>query len=72
MSLCPWNGFPCDCTTFPWTVDGLIPRRCEANMGLDMVPVRRVRQPLKALHQLWVREIANRTYDPEDPKWDVR
>jgi len=41
-------------------------------MGLDMVPVRRVRQPLKALHQLWVREIANRTYDPEDPKWDVR
>lgn len=72
MPNCPWNGFPCDCDSFPWKVDGLIPQRCEKNMGLDMVQARAVRPPLKALHQRYIKEIANKTYDPDDPKWDVR
>jgi hypothetical protein len=72
MANCPWNGYPCTCTDFPYKVDGLIPKRCQTNMGLDMVPVRAVHPSLKALHQLWLREIANKTYNPDDPKWDVR
>jgi hypothetical protein len=72
MSACPWNGQACDCQDFPWKVDGLIPLKCQKNIGLDMVPVRAVRPPLKALHQLWLREIANKTYNPDDPKWDIR
>lgn len=25
---CPWVGLPCECEKFPWTNDGLIPKRC--------------------------------------------
>lgn len=68
----PWNGYPCDCTDFPYKRDGLVPNRCQKDMGLDMVPVRAVDASLRVLHQLWLREIANKTYDPDDPKWNVR
>ena len=30
--LCPWSGCECNCQTFPWKVDNLIPERCERLM----------------------------------------
>jgi hypothetical protein len=72
MPQCPWNGQNCDCGSFPYRIDGLIPKACEANMGLDMIPVRSVRPPLKALHKQWLSEMKSKTYDPMDPKWSVR
>lgn len=69
---CPWSGSRCSCEAFPWTVDSLIPRRCEMGMPIDLIPLRKVRPPLKALHALYISELENGTYDPTDPKWAIR
>jgi len=72
VQYCPWTGSKCTCTTFPWTVDNLIPRRCEMGISLDLIPLRKVRQPLKALYEIYKAELENGTYDYTDPKWAVR
>jgi hypothetical protein len=72
MARCPWNGQTCACQTFPYRVDGLIPKQCEHDIGLDMIPVRSVRPALKALHKRYLEEISNKKYNPADPKWDAR
>ena len=30
--MCPWSGLNCQCQTFPWKVNRLIPERCERLM----------------------------------------
>jgi hypothetical protein len=68
---CSWTGYPCDCTSFPYKEDGLIPAKCEQRITLDMIPLRSVNPKLKALHKQYLRELELNTYDHEDPKWGL-
>jgi hypothetical protein len=69
MTLCSWTGKSCSCGTFPYRRDGLLPLECEKRVSLDMIHIRSVRPPLKALYQLYLQELKNETYNPKDLKW---
>jgi hypothetical protein len=63
---------PCQCVKFPFTVDAVIPIECERRTTIDMAGIRKVRPALKKLHELYLAELQNETYDPADPKWHAR
>lgn len=57
MPRCPWNGSTCDCGSFPDTVNGLVPERCESGLSLGMMAAKsisgRVRPAALAVYTAW-------------------
>ena len=57
MTRCPWNGTECGCGSFPDTVNGLMPERCEAGLSLGMMAAKstssRVRPEALAVYTAW-------------------
>ncbi len=46
MTLCGWCGLACNCTDFPWKVNGFIPEKCEKKIQHEipyLIPLRAVR-----------------------------
>jgi len=44
-SLCPWCGLPCDCTEFPYIIDGVIPIKCGERIVKELpylYPIRKI------------------------------
>lgn len=58
---CPWGGLPCDCSTFPYLRNGIVPTKCEAQMPDEILGVRKVSEVGKARHRVYLAELeANR------------
>jgi hypothetical protein len=69
---CPWTGSNCDCDSFPYTRDGLIPATCEFKLiegSIALVPVRKVSMAAIRLYKEWViAEAARRKAEKEAQK----
>ena len=56
-TLCCWGGLPCDCTVFPWTWNGLIPTKCEAQMPDQLLGLREVSAAGKDKYRRYLAEL---------------
>lgn len=57
MVRCPWGGLPCDCNKFPWLENGLVPQRCENQMPLALLGLRKVSLAGVARYNKYVAEL---------------
>ena len=57
MMLCCWGGLPCDCTSFPWTENGIVPSKCEVQMPDQILGVRKVSAAGRERYRLYLAEL---------------
>jgi hypothetical protein len=76
MTNCPWGGLPCDCTTFPYLKNGIVPIKCEEQMPDELLGLRKVSDAGKKRYAFYRGEMAGRDekkslkdnpYKPSDP-----
>lgn len=51
---CPWGGLPCNCESFPWLQNGLIPMKCENQMPLALLGLRKVSDKGKRRYEAYL------------------
>jgi hypothetical protein len=58
MQICCWGGLPCDCSTFPYLRNGIVPPKCEAQMPDELLGVRKVSDKGKARFRAYQAELS--------------
>lgn len=51
---CPWSGNECECVSFPWLENEVIPARCEADLPIEMAGCRKVSGAMKERYRLYL------------------
>lgn len=54
---CPWSGMPCECASFPYLRNGIVPAACEALMAEVLLGQRKVSDAGKQRYRAYLAEL---------------